>query len=403
MAVHHSAIPSQDPDPFDLVITGANRPNPDTGELQPVELAVRDGRIAHVGGAGSLAAAPAAQRHDAGGDLLAPGLVDLHAHVYHASTGLGLEADRAGVEQGVTTLVDAGSCGSDHWDHFAGHVVDAARTRVLSWLNISRHGLVNGVRELAGGAADIDVDATAGLLLRHRDRIRGLKVRMSSSVLGDSGLLPLKVAKETAARLRSEIGHVPVMVHVGNAPPALGDVLDLLDEGDVVTHAFHGKTGGLFGGGAQPLPQARAALERGVRLDVGHGSASFSFRTAERALDAGIRPYTAGSDLHLRNVEGPVHSLATTLNKLLVLGLPLHEVLDCATRRPAEVLGLAGELADLGVGSCADVSLFRLDTEEAGLTDAEGETRTARRRLVPVAVVRAGRLTHLHDHRKAAA
>ncbi|MGP3769250.1 amidohydrolase/deacetylase family metallohydrolase [Streptomyces sp. SDT5-1] len=391
MAVH--AAPSADPQRFDLVVTGGLLADPLRPEPVAADLAVEGDRIAATGAPGTLVGA---ERVDATGLLLAPGLIDLHAHVYAPRTDLGVPADRVGVEQGVTTLADAGSCGSDHWDDFAGNVVEPATTRVLSWLNISRHGLVHGRTELAGGPDDIDEAATEKLLREHPDTIRGIKVRMSSSVVGDSGLAPLEAAKRVAARAGR-----PVMVHVGNEPPRLGDVLDLLGEGDVVTHAFHGKPGGLFGS----EDAARRAVARGVRLDVGHGSASLAFATAERALAAGFSPYTISTDVHVRNVEGPVHSLVTTLNKMLALGLSPQQVIRRATLHPAQVLGLDGELGTLRVGGAADLTLLRLADTPLRLTDAEGDTRTTRTHLEAVAAVRAGRLHTLPtappNHREA--
>lgn len=376
MAVHGSS--SVRPQRFDLVVAGGLLADPLRPEPEPGDLAVRDGRIAAVGAPGTL---DGAERLDATGLLVAPGLIDLHTHVYDPGTDLGVPADAIGVDQGVTTVVDAGSCGSDHWDDFADNVVRPAATRVLSWLNISRHGLAHGRKELSRGPDDIDEAATEKLLRAHPDRIRGIKIRMSASVLGDSGLAPLKAAKRVATRVG-----VPVMVHVGNEPPHLGDVLDLLGDGDVVTHAFHGKPGGLFGS----APQARAALARGVRLDVGHGSASLAFAVAERAIAAGFPPHTISTDLHNRNVDGPVHSLVTTLTKLLALGLTPQQVIRCSTLHAAQVIGLADEFGSLRPGSAADLTLLRLTDEPTTLTDADGATRTGTRRLQAVAVVRAG-------------
>ncbi|QHC22035.1 amidohydrolase/deacetylase family metallohydrolase [Streptomyces sp. GS7] len=376
-----------------LLLRGGVLADPERGVPAPGEVAVAGGRIAAVGAPGTLSA-PGAEVYDARGLLVTPGLIDLHAHVYEGATELGLPADRAGIERGVTTVADAGSSGSDRWADFAASVVAPAGTRVLAWLNVARHGLVGGSGELAGGAADLDPEATAGVLVRERGRVRGLKVRMSRSALGGSGLAPLRIAREVAAACG-----VPVMVHVGNAPPELGTVLDLLGPGDVVTHAFHGKAGGLFGGGPEPLPQLRAALERGVRLDVGHGSASFAFGTAERALAAGIRPYTISTDLHRRNAAGPVHDLTTTMGKLLALGMPLPEVIRCVTLHPSEVLGMRGELGTLRVGAAADLTVLeeRAAAAPRWLVDAVGERRPARRWLVPVAAVRAGRLVPVRE------
>ncbi|MFF1259963.1 MULTISPECIES: amidohydrolase/deacetylase family metallohydrolase [unclassified Streptomyces] len=379
------AVQASDPNRFDLVILGGQVVDPERGTVEPGDVALAGDRIAAVGPAGTLDPA-GAEVYDATGLLVTPGLIDLHTHIYDGATGLGVPADLAGVRQGVTTVVDAGSCGSDHWPHFASSVVAPAATRVLSWLNISRHGLVHGTKELVGGAADIDVKATDRILADNPAVVRGLKIRMSRSVLGDSGLAPLRTAREIAAAHA-----LPVMVHVGNAPPAFGDVLDLLGPGDVVTHAFHGKPGGLFGDGAEPLPQVRAALERGIRFDVGHGSASFAFDTAERALAAGIRPYTISTDLHARNMNGPVRDLCHTLSKLLALGMSLPEVIRCATTRPAEVLGMAGELGSLRPGAAGDLSLLEDRGAPDRLTDSQGVTRPAGTRLAPVATVRAGR------------
>ncbi|GGU78949.1 dihydroorotase [Streptomyces albospinus] len=391
-----ATMPPSPPGPdarCELLLRGGVLADPEAGTLTPGELAVAGGRIAAVGAPGTLSAA-GAEVYDASGLLVTPGLIDLHAHVYGGATDLGLPADRAGIERGVTTVADAGSCGSDDWADFAASVVAPAGTRVLSWLNVARHGLVGGNGELAGGAADLDPDATAGILARERGTVRGLKVRMSRSALGGSGLAPLRVAREVA-----QACGVPVMVHVGNGPPALGAVLDLLGPGDVVTHAFHGKAGGLFGGGPEPLPQVRAALERGVRLDVGHGSASFAFGTAERALAAGIRPYTISTDLHLRNAAGPVHDLTTTMGKLLALGMPLPEVIRCVTARPAEVLGKDGELGTLRVGAVADLTVLEVGAAAGPrwLVDAAGDRRGSRRWLMPVAAVRAGRLVPVRE------
>lgn len=394
------------PPPFDLLLRGAHVLDPaDGGEEKPREITVRDGRIQAVSPSGTH---PADQAERAGaeilhldGHLLVPGLIDLHTHVYAGRTELGVAADTVGVQQGVTTVVDAGSSGSDTFRDFLSSVVEPAATRVLSWLNISRHGLTQGTAELAGPGA-IDERATGELLRRHGDRIRGIKVRLSRSVVGDNGLRPLRTAK----RLAAAFPELPVIVHVGNQPPALGEVLGLLDAGDLVTHAFHGKPGGLFPDAAaqqgqhqdqgdrsvrSPIPEAVAALRRGVRFDVGHGSASFSFATAERALAAGIRPSSISTDLHARNLAGPVHSMVETMTTLLAVGVPLPEVVRAATTAPAEALGLRGELGTLRPGAVADLSILRRADEEVLVTDAEGATRRHGNPLRAVAAVRAGR------------
>ncbi|ROQ60242.1 dihydroorotase [Streptomyces sp. 840.1] len=379
--------------PYDLVIGGGLLVHPEKGTSAAGDIAVRDGRIVAVVEPGG-AQGKYAEYLDAHGLLVTPGLIDLHTHVYDGATGLGIAADLAGVRSGVTTVVDAGSSGSDNFDDFRRTVVSPSATRVLSWLNISRHGLTRGSTELAGHD-DIRSADTIGTILAGRDVIRGVKIRMSRSVVGENGLEPLRAAKRVTAQVAAETGRpFPVMVHVGNAPPEFGDVLDLLGPGDVVTHAFHGKAGGLFPeAGSGPLPQARDAVERGVRLDVGHGSASFAFDTMERALEHGIRPHTISTDIHRKSLSGPVHGLTTTMTKLLAAGLTLNETVRAVTCEAAESIGLAGEIGSLAEGRVADIALLDRVEDPTPLVDAEGRTRTTGHRLTAVAAVRAG-VTH---------
>jgi len=367
---------------FDTAITGG-RVIDAAGELRPATLALSGGLIAAVLPASEPVEADSTI--DATGLIVTPGLIDLHTHVFSSATYLAVEADRIGVHQGVTTLVDAGSAGALSFGEFRDRVIDASATRVLSFVNVSDLGLTAGNTELVD-MAHVGTPTLRALLGTEAHRsIRGIKARMSSSVVGANGLEPLR-----AARRLAEEFELPVMVHVGNEPPLYSDVLDLLVAGDVVSHAFHGKGGGLFARGDTVSEAARRARDRGVLFDVGHGSASFSFETLERALEQGFAPDLASTDLHSENVDGPVHSLATTLTKLLAVGLPLAAVVCYATANAAAVIGERDTLGSLAVGSTADLSLLRLSDESQLLTDSEGATRTSRRTLSAVAAIRSG-------------
>ncbi|MCU1407605.1 MAG: hypothetical protein JWQ43_3908, partial [Glaciihabitans sp.] len=148
--------------------------------------------------------------------------------------------------------------------------------------------------------------------------------------------------------------------------------------------------GGLLDEAGVVSDAARRARDRGVLFDVGHGSASFSFETLERALEQGFAPDLASTDLHSENVDGPVHSLVTTLSKLIAVGLPLTQVIAYATANAAGVIGEGNGLGSLAVGSIADLSLLRLERRTTELTDSEGNTRTSPHTLAAVGAVIAG-------------
>ena len=88
---------------------------------------------------------------DVSGKLVTPGLVDLHAHVYDGVTESGLDANIAGVKSGVTTLLDAGSSGSQTFDGLRRYVVSHAQTRIFCLVHIASLGLANMPRDTRPG------------------------------------------------------------------------------------------------------------------------------------------------------------------------------------------------------------------------------------------------------------
>ncbi len=50
--------------------------------------------------------------------------------------------------------------------------------------------------------------------------IVGIKARMSKTVVGENGIKPLELAK----KIQSENNDLPLMVHIGSAPPELEEV-----------------------------------------------------------------------------------------------------------------------------------------------------------------------------------
>ena len=102
-------------------------------------------------------------------------------------------------------------------------------------------------------------------------------------------------------------------------------------------------------------------------------------------------PHTISSDLHQYNIQGPVFDLATTVSKLLHLGMPLMEALRRVTATPAQVLGMAGQIGTLQPGAEADIALLALAEGDFELTDVTGAVEIAGRKLLPKGVYRAGK------------
>lgn len=322
--------------------------------------------------------------------VVSPGWTDLHTHVFDGSTQISVPPDTVGLDQGVHLIADAGSAGQATVDGFERYVTPSTKTKVVSWLNIGSGGLVN-LRETADISL-IDIDASVKAVINSPTFIRGIKVRSSGMIVGNMGLLPLQMGRTVAREC-----HVPLMVHIGEVPPVIDDVLDLLDDGDVVTHCYHGKVGTPWSPDGTPLPALRRAIERGVKLDVGHGAASFDFGIARRAVEAGFPPDSISTDIHVRNVNGPVHSLASVMTKLLACGMAIDDIIRAVTDSPRSILSLDepwlnpdNTIRHATVFELADG--FRSDKK---YIDSKGNTITPDVHIVPRAVITDGTCSQL--------
>jgi dihydroorotase len=368
---------------FDLLIAGGSVVDPASNLNARADVAVRDGLIAAV--APATAGADAARTIEAHGLVVMPGLVDLHTHVFPGVSHYGVEPDTACLAKGVTTAVDAGSAGAQTFAGFRRYVIDVVSTRVLAFENISVLGMITarvGELENLRYAAPDEAVAVAE---QHRDVVVGIKVRLGYQMVGEGALAALRLARRAADQLG-----LPVMVHVIDLVEPLPGVLEMLRPGDVVTHCFHGERNGVLDGAGRVAPAVRAASERGILFDVGHGVGSFSFDVARRAMADGLLPDTISSDLHAHNIDGPVFDLATTLSKFLYLGLSLPDVVARATVAPARAIGWEGRIGTLAPGSVADVAVFELAEGSFTLVDATGQSVQARQKLIPRYVVRGG-------------
>lgn len=375
---------------YDLVISGGTVADPSQDLSDRRDVAINDGLIAAV--EPRIERERAAELLDATGLLVTPGLVDVHVHVYPGVSHYGVEPDADVLTSGVTTALDAGSAGAGTFDGLRRYVIDVSATRLLACLNISGLGMVSPD---VGELEDIrwaDPAAAVRVCERHRDVIVGIKIRLSRTLAGDNALPALRNAREAA----DAVG-LPVMVHPQDAVIGIDQILRELKAGDLVTHCYHGRSGGVLDADGRVWASVRDAVHRGIRFDVGHGQGSFDFTVAERALAQDLPPHTISSDLHAHDIEGPVFDLATTLSKFLLLGLDLPAVLRRCTVTPADFLGLSGQIGTLAPGAHADLALFREETGAHPFTDSVGQIRTGERRLVPVKVVKAGRVIDALD------
>ena len=399
---------------FDVIVSGGTLIDPAAGRSGRFDVGLRDGKVAAVEPELPPAAAP--RRIDAAGKLVVPGLIDTHAHVYEHVTGkFGLDPDLVGVRSGVTTLVDQGGPSCMTLPGFRHYVAERAESRALCFISVYLVGGLEGHRypELYGPSG-VNVEHTVRAIEENRDLVKGIKAHAEIGGASRWGVEVIKLGKEISRRTG-----VPVYVHLGQLWPLkdgvaidadayLREAVPLLDAGDVLAHPFTRHPGGFVSGETGRVhPIIEEALARGVKVDVGHGS-HFSFDMARRALDAGIRPWTLGADMHGYNVRAPgtrmndgersanpffgvaPFNLTIAMSELLALGLDLDEVVATVTANPAKMLGMEDDIGTLQPGREADVSVLEVLTGRFRLSDNSGEEVVAERLVVPAWCMRAG-------------
>ena len=349
---------------------------------QPIDLEIEDGKISRLGP--QLENPRCLKEYAFENALISKGWVDLHVHVYFGATDISIRPEQAGLETGVTTLVDCGSAGEANFVGFSEFIAKQAKERLFAFLNIGSIGLVacNRISELSLGFRSVNVERTLKTIENYPELIRGIKCRASQVITGDLGAEAVRVARKVA-----RVAGLPLIVHVGEPPPLLEDVLDLLEEGDVVTHAFHGKPGGNLMEDPRSLAAVHEARARGVLLDVGHGAASFSFKVMRFAREQGIETDLISTDLHRNSIKGPAYDLPTTLSKLLNLGMPLDQVIAAGSTRPSSFLDPTEGKDWLKVGQNADLTVFRVDEANISVEDSLGDHLTLTQLIHPLLAV----------------
>lgn len=391
-----AAAKAQTPAPapkYDLLIKGGQVIDPSQFLSALRDVAIAGNKIASI--APAIPETDARIVVDARRAIVTPGLVDIHVHVYDGVAPLAIPADPNCIAKGVTTALDAGSAGAHTFPGFRRMVINQVDTRVYALLNISVVGQSTLSDDSPWGEL-IDLRfANAKLAIRtieqNRDVILGVKIRLSRGMSGNNDIPALRIAREAADAVK-----LPLMIHAIDTVAPLTEILTFLRKGDVITHAFHGHSGGILDSRGRVLREVRKAMEDGVRLDVGHGRGSFSWQVMAAAMKEDVQPGTISSDLHQFNVTGPVFDLATTLSKFLHLGMPLEKVIECATINPARTFRFPNQPGTLRVGTEADVAVFRIleGDFEMLASSLEGplEKRIVHRKILPVATVRGGRL-----------
>ena len=375
---------------FDLLIRGGTVFDPEQCSFHQEDIAVRDGVI--VRRDAGFSGEEAENILDASGCIVSPGLIDMHCHIYPVFPYVRRDslrttnAEEHMVRCGVTTAVDAGTCGWRNFGDFKENVIDATKLRVLAFLDIAAKGMAYPDSEQA--VADINPKIAAAVAREWSDCIVGIKSAHywpRHENREHPAFASINGAREAAALCGKPVMVDSIPVVPERSYPA---ILSRLEPGDIHTHVF-AQQFPLLNAQGKVEDYLRTERERGVRFDVGHGSGSFWFRQAVPCFEQDFWPDTISTDLHHQNVTGPAIDLLYVASKFLAMGMPLAQVLYRVTRAPALTLSRP-ELGTLADGACADLAVLRVREGRFGYLDCGGARLEGEGKLECVATVRAG-------------
>jgi dihydroorotase len=360
----------------DLVIRGGRVIDPSVRLDRVADIAIANGKIAAV--EPSLNAGNA-QLIDARGKLVVPGLLDIHTHMARTADGTARV-----LKEGVTGFVDGGSAGADGIADIVARVRSAPQPgRAL--LNIGRAGILGD-----GDTMDLaraDVTAARQAITAHRDFIVGVKARLSREVAGGNDLEVLRRAQEVA----SGFG-LPVMIHMGQTISPLGQLLDVLKPGDIVTHMFAPPPNSIVDDSGRVIPEALAARRRGVWFDIGNGQTRhMRWDTIDAIMKAGFWPDTFSTDWTATSPTSGVIDLPNCMSKLFGYGMTVSEAVARATVNPSKIFRFLSDRGTLNVGAPADVAILELREGAFTFLDNYQNSRPGQQRLFPVDAVLAGK------------
>lgn len=285
---------------------------------------------------------------DATGMTVSAGLLDMHAHFRGISADIyGIAADAACLPFGATTAVDVSAMkGNKDMLGLLG-----VKVPVMAFISIKEDKAVFTAAERA--------------FENYGDQVIGLKICFS-----EPGAVTIKPLQQACEYARSK--GLPLMVHCTDSPLPMGEIVDCLSAGDILTHPYHGGKNTAMDDGLVCFKRAR---EKGIWLDAGFaGFVHTDFEVLRQAFAAGFFPDTISTDITKGSAfkRGGRYGLTMCMSMARTAGMPEEAIFKAVTSTPAAAIGW--KVGKLQVGGNADLCLLSYTNEPFSLTDKAGNT-----------------------------
>jgi dihydroorotase len=372
---------------YDLLVRNGHVIDPKNNIDGKMDIAIKDGKIAKV--AGSIPAEQSVKVIDASGLIVAPGLIDIHTHVFvggkpetFADGFLSVSPDDFTLKAGVTTVVDAGTSGWRNFPVFKEHVIDKSKTRILVFLNIAGNGMSGSPTEQ--DLNDMDAYMTSLVVKKYADIIVGVKIGHFEG----SDWAPFDRALDAAKR-----SNTPLFVECHLPQYSLEDQLKKMRPGDIITHSFEkiDERMAVVDEQGKLRPFVLDAKNRGILFDLGHGGAGFWFSVAVPAMKEGLAPNSFGSDLHRFSMNAGMKDMLNIMSKYMAMGMSLGDVIERGSWNAAKSIHKY-DLGNLTEGNAADVVVLRVREGQFGFIDAGGNVLQGTKKLEGELTIKGGKI-----------
>lgn len=372
---------------IDLLLKGGHVIDPKNKVDKKMDVAIKDGKIFQI--TGDIPTNMAKKVVELNGLYVAPGLIDVHTHVFVGSEDgfangfSSVSPDDFTFKSGVTTVVDAGTSGWRNFPVFKKQVIDRSQTRVLAFLNIFGSGFSAG-SAIEPSMDEANPEKTAEAIREYPDFLVGARIGHYSG----KDWTPFDRALEAA-----KLSNTPLFVECHLPEYTLEDQLNRMRSGDIITHAFENVSERMpvVDEQGHVRPFVLEAKARGVLFDVGHGGAGFWFNQAVPALKQGLLPNSFGTDLHRFSMNAGMKSMLNIMSKYLTMGMGLQDVIARGSWYPAKSIKRE-DLGNLSEGAVADIAVLSLLPGKFGFVDAGKERIDGDSKLEAELTIRGGRV-----------
>lgn len=285
----------------------------------------------------------------ASGCIVCPGLVDIHTHLSEMSgEPFGFPAALATIPFGVTAAVEA--CA----------VLSAEKSADLP---LKTGALVP--LSLKDGA--IDYPTMEKRLADFGARTLGVKIYFDTA---QASLCTVEQIAEISAYAKHR--GLFTMVHCTNAPVPMTELVSALNEGDIITHAYHGAPHTIA---EDDFAAYKLAKAKGIYIDLGMaGEVHADLSVLKKAIDKGYLPDVISTDITQFSayIRGGIYGLPMCMSICRALGMKEIDLFRAVTSSAAKAVKREGEWGRLAVGSAADIAVLSFGDIEVDMKDRWG-------------------------------